>query len=126
MPPRRPAPARPADRSTAEIDQQIRDKGKNPFLRPEHTTEGEELALTGFNFMGKVGQFCVTVQRMTDGTKFTLGIREGSPDHERFYEAFGSNDYRTWAPGSVTITIGKGSRPGADVSFVNVKAVTAR
>jgi hypothetical protein len=123
---RKPAPNRPSERTSAEVDQQIREKGKNPFVRPEHVIDGEELSLTGFNYLGKDGQFCVTVQKMTDGTKFTLGIREGSPDHEKFFEAFGTNDFHAWAPGSVTVTIGKGSRPGTDVSFVNVKAVNSR
>lgn len=111
---------RPAQR---ESDEAMRARGVTPFLRPEHVQEGEVLMLTGFNYIGKDGQFCVTVAKPTNpDADFVLGIREGTPDHKKFFTAFG-NDHKSWAPGNVTVTIGKGNRPGSDVSFVNVKDV---
>ena len=113
--------------TTRETDEALRTRGFNPFLRPEHVKEGDTLALTGFNYPHRDGsQTCVTVQKGDTGEQFTLGVRKGSPDHRAFFEAFGTNDPDKWAPGFVTVTIGKGTRPGADVFFVNVKTVTAR
>ena len=118
---------RPAQSPTngRESDESLRLRGFSPFLRPDHVIEGEELFLTGFNYRHRDGtQICVTVSK-PDGSEYVLGIREGSPDHSKFFKAFGAA-FADWAPGSVTVTIGKGNRPGADVSFVNVREVTAR
>ena len=106
-----------------ESDEAMRARGVTPFLRPEHVTDGEVLMLTGFNYIGKDGQFCVTVAKPTNpDQEFVMGLREGSPDHKKFFQAFGA-DHKSWAPGNVTVSISKGNRPGSDVSFVNVADV---
>jgi hypothetical protein len=113
----KPAPSR-------ESDDSLRARGFTPFLRPEHVGDGETLSLTGFNYKHRDGeQICVTVAN-ADGVEFVLGIREGSPDHKKFFNAFGP-EYSGWVPGEVVVKIGTGSKPGAKpVQFVNVAAVT--
>lgn len=118
----RPAAARPTN--SRESDESLRARGFNPFLRPEHTKDGDEFTLTGFNYRHRDGnQICVTVMKPDTGDEFTLGIREGSPDHNHFYKAFGAS-FTDWHPGTVTVAISQGRTPGT--AFVNVKAVTAR
>jgi hypothetical protein len=125
MPPRRAASPRPTAGPARESDESLRNRGFNPFLRPDHTGDGEEFILTGFNYLHRDGsQICVTVMN-AKGESFALGIRKGSPDHNKFFSAFGM-DYEAWSPGVVTVSISKGTRPGTDVSFVNVASVTAR
>lgn len=98
-------------------DADLRAKGFDPFLRPEHTKDGESFELTGFNSIDRQNpreQFKVQV-RNAKGETFMLGIREGSPDHRIVHTALGGN-YREWR-GSVTVTIADGTKGG---KFVNV------
>jgi hypothetical protein len=77
--------------------------------------------LTGFNTLRDQGtereQITCEVEN-ENGTRFSLGVRQGSPDHRILFHALG-RDWRGWQ-GTVTVTIAQGRN--ADVSFVNVKA----
>lgn len=117
-----PAPQRqPNTRPTREreSEQSMRDRGITPFIRPEHVHDGEWLKLTGFNAIRERNtdreQFTCEVEN-ENGTVFTLGIRNGSPDHRILHRRFGA-DFRSWV-GAVQVTIGEGRKGG---SFVNVK-----
>lgn len=120
---KRQATNRPRPSGRRMDDDALREKGFDPFLRPEHCREGEAFELTGFNAIDRSNpreQFKCQV-RNAKGETFTLGIREGSPDHRAMHSALGSN-YREWR-GSVTVTIQSGSRD-ANVKFVNVKTAS--
>lgn len=124
MPPRRrtttgstaPNPNAPRPRVS---DEELRKKGFTPFLRPEHVTEGDIAMLTGFNSIRDANtekeQILCEIE-LENGHKFTLGVRQGSPDHRILHHALGHN-WRMWR-GSVGITIGKGRQGGV---FCNVK-----
>lgn len=100
----------------------IRRTGGIPFLRPEDTTDGEVLRLTGFNNIrdrdSDREQIVCEVENQR-GENFNMGIRIGSPDHNRLHRAMGA-DWRRW-DGSVIVTIAPGTRGG---SFVNVKSAS--
>lgn len=123
------ASAAPAARPRM-TDDQLRAKGFVPFLRPEHCQDGEWFQLTGFNALHMPGtereQITCEVEN-ENGNQFTLGVRQGSPDHRILHHAFGK-DWRGWA-GSVQVTIADGRRRDANnnkVQFVNVKAADTR
>lgn len=116
---RQPSPDAPRPRVS---DDELRQRGFTPFLRPEHTTEGDVLALTGFNSIRDANtereQILCEVET-EGGQKFTLGIRQGSPDHRVMHHALGAS-WRMWK-GSVTITLADGRKGGR---FCNVKAAS--
>ena len=97
-----------------QTDEEVRSRGFNPFLRPEHCTDGELLALTGFNSQGD-GQIKCEVQNER-GETFTLGVRQGMPDHRILHHALGA-DWSRWA-GTVKIKHGAGREGPAQ--FCNV------
>lgn len=101
-------------------EQQIRDRGGVPFVRPESIARnGTWFELTGFNIMrgrDTDDEQVVCEVRAQNGALYSIGIRSGSPDHRRIFHAFGSN-FREWA-GAVRLVVGEGSRPGS--AFVNV------
>jgi hypothetical protein len=119
---RQAANRRTASTPARMTDTQLRDKGFAPFLRPEHVRTGEQLELSGFNSIRDRGtereQFACEVTN-EKGESFVLGVREGSPDHRKMFQAFGP-DYKTWR-GTVIVEVGTGSRGG---EFVNVSAVS--
>lgn len=104
-----------------ETEEAMRARGVIPFLRPTHVENREWLKLTGFNARFKPGtdqeQIACEVEN-ENGTFFTLGVRDGSPDHRVLFRALGSN-WKTWS-GSVQVTIVTGRN--GDTQFVNVMA----
>lgn len=108
---------RPNRKKERLSDDAVRERGFNPFLRPEHVSDGESLQLTGFNTKrksaGGADQIVCEVQT-EQGHTFDLGVRIGSPDHRTLHRALGS-DYEKWS-GTVVVTI----REGRDTAFVNV------
>lgn len=111
----RPAPARPR-----RSDDEIREQGFTPFLRPEHCKEGEWFRLSGFN-QDDGNQIKVEVESEV-GAAYTLGVRKGSPGHRIMHRAFGS-DIDGWRNGGVEIKLAPGTR-GDGVVFVNVGRAT--
>lgn len=110
----------PTTRGPRISDEQMRARGMTPFLRPEHVSKDiPEFRMTGFNRKGNDGQFLCDVER-GDGDIFTLGIREGSPDHRVLFNAFGG-DYTRWT-GTVAVKIVNGRQAGTQ--FVNVESAS--
>lgn len=98
-------------------DDELRNRGMMPYLRPEHVSEGESLRLTGFNNeRANDGQIVCEVENR-EGKRFNLGIRKGSPDHRVMHHQIGP-DFTKWN-GHVTVVIGKG-RTAGHPGFVNV------
>jgi hypothetical protein len=96
----------------------LREQGFTPFLRPEHTREGEWFRLTGFN-QDDGNQIKVEVESEV-GAAYTLGVRKGSPGHRIMHRTFGPGP-ASWANGGVQIKLVPGTR-GDGVVFVNVAA----
>lgn len=103
-----------------ESDDSIRNRGLTPFLRPEHVAEGEWLKLTGFNSVRERDtdreQIVCEVENES-GHTFSLGVRNGSPDHRVLHRTFGG-DHRRWI-GGVKVTIAEGTKQRG-TRFVNV------
>src|SRR4051812_41249143 len=73
-------------------DEQVRAQGFNPFVRPEHVSEGQRLKLTGFNRkkdQGTPREQIVCEVETEAGDTFDLGVRVGSPDHRILHKALG-------------------------------------
>jgi hypothetical protein len=119
--PRRPnSTTKPA--TPRKTDAEVRSAGFSPFLRPEHTGDGNMLTLTGWNRESPdKRQWFVEVQD-DQGQTFDMGIRKDSPDHRQLFKAFGPDPIK-WVGGTVTVTIKAGRDAGT--SFVNIAAVTA-
>lgn len=96
-------------------DNAMRARGFTPFLRPEHTGNGEYFRLTGFN-QDDGTQFKIEVAN-EKGDCYTLGVRKGSPSHRIMYHALGEDPLK-WR-GGVSIVLTPGTR-GDGVVFVNV------
>lgn len=108
---RQPSPAR-ARRS----DDELREQGFTPFLRPEHCKDGEWFRLTGFN--QDDGQQYKAEVANESGTTYTLGIRKGSPSHRIMHHTFGGS-IDAWKNGGIEVKLVPGNR-GDGVVFVNV------
>jgi hypothetical protein len=100
-------------------DDAIRAKGFTPFIRAEHTSDGEWFRLTGLNQLRRrddgTEQINCEIENET-GEQFTLGVRLGTPDYRKMFHALG-REWRTWT-GGIAVTLQRGSRGGI---FVNVK-----
>lgn len=102
----------------AKTDDQVREEGFTPFLRAEHTKEGEAFALTGWNKEHADGQQIICEVENAEGTQYSLGVRKGSPDHRVLHKALGA-DWQNWR-GGLTVTLRAGKQ--GDMVFVNVAA----
>jgi len=97
-------------------DDQVRERGMNPFLRPEHTKDHEPFKLTGWKRQNAEKDQIIIEVENERGAIFDLGIREGSPDHRKLWKAMGA-DWRSWT-GGITVQIVAGKLAGT--KFVNV------
>jgi hypothetical protein len=88
----------------------------NPFLRPEHTQNGEAFKLTGWVRQSPDKTQIIVEVENENGAIYDLGVREGSPDHRKLFKAMGS-DWRQWR-GGILVEVGPGRQAGT--SFVNV------
>ncbi len=114
-----PVNAQPRLKPTRESDEAIRARGLTPFLRPEHVIDGEWLKLTGFNAIkgrDTDDEQIICEVENEHGHTYSLGVRDGSPDHRILHRTLGTNPKR-WA-GGVKVTIANGRTAGA--KFVNV------
>ena len=102
-------------------DEEIRARGFSPFLRPEHTVEGEIFQLTGWTNKHTDGRQIIVEVENSKGLTFSLGVRIGSPDHRVLFKALGV-DWALWA-GSIIVTIVDGQRN--NMKFVNVHSAYA-
>jgi hypothetical protein len=106
----------PSGAKQRKTDDQVRQDGFTPFLRPEHTKNGAHFNVTGWNTAHKDGkQYIVEVQDEA-GELYSMGVRIGSPDHRILQKALGA-DWANWK-GGLSVQIRKGNQ--GDVSFVNV------
>ncbi len=113
---KRGAPAAEATGKPRKSDQQVRDEGFTPFLRPEHTSDGAFFNVTGWNTAHRDGkQYIVEVQD-EQGELYSLGVRINSPDHRILQKALGA-DWANWK-GGLSVQLRKGNK--GDVVFVNV------
>lgn len=103
----------------APDDAAMRAKGFAPFMRPEHITHPNEwFLLTGWNVPDPAKRQIKVEIENDKGETFTLGVREGSPDHRLLFRTFGSN-HLEWKNGSVKVKAVEGTR-GDGARFVNI------
>jgi hypothetical protein len=104
-----------------KTDDQVREEGFTPFIRPEHTKTGEAFRVTGWNKPHADGQQYIVEIANAKGVEFSLGVRIGSPDHKILHKALGP-DFMKWQ-GGLIVEIRQGNR-GTGVGFVNVAAAS--